>query len=94
MAALMIDRKLLYQWIGNQLAAMQIGVKQANSGDTAVFIGGIVVDAVVAAAAGGVQGDFLPVISQTAAAPGLGYGIQNVKELTQTGFFCVFRQRI
>ena len=64
-----------------QLVAVYIATVQVNGMNLAIFITDIVVNTAAGVAAGGIDGDFVFAAFQTAAAPGLHDGIQNVKKL-------------
>ena len=73
-----------HQRIADQSAALQVFPVQVHGGDLAVFVGGVVVNAPVGIAAAGVNGDLVPAVPGAHAAPGMGHGAQNMKELTDT----------
>ena len=54
---------------------------EVHGGNLMVVVGGVVVNATIRVAAGGVDGDFVLVFAQTHAAPGLGHGAKNVEKL-------------
>ena len=63
------------QRITQEGSALQILWVHLDGADLAVGVGGVVIRAAVGAAAGGIAGKFIAAILQSAAAPGLGYGI-------------------
>ena len=75
------DLLILHQWISNQLLAIQIFLMHVDGGDLVVLVGGIVVDAFVCVAAGGIKGDFIAVVSYDAATTRLCHCAQDMKEL-------------
>ena len=94
LAALLMNLQLPNQGVAYQSFAIGGAVMKTDGGDGPVFIGGVVIDAFVAAAAGAVQSVFVLILTKAAAAQGLRYGLQNVKELADAAFFCVTPQRM
>ena len=64
-----------------QFLSVQVGLMHVYSADLVVIIGGVVVNAPVRVAAGGIEGDLVFSLSQVAAAALLVHGAENVEEL-------------
>lgn len=77
------DLLTFYQGIVYQLVRVQIDAVQTDSGDLAVFVGGVIVDALCGVAAAGIDCFFIK-LSYLYAALLLCYGSQNMKHLADT----------
>ena len=62
-----VDRSLLDDRIAHQSGRLQILMVHVDRGDLAVVVGGVVVDAFVCVAAGGVEGDLILAVFEEAA---------------------------
>ena len=70
-----------YQWIAAERLSLQILPIHIHPGDLTVFIGGVIVNATVRIAAGGVDGDLILSLTHMHAAPLLCHGAKNVEKL-------------
>ena len=76
-----VDRSLLDDRIAHQSGRLQILMVHVDRGDLAVVVGGVVVDALVCVAAGGVEGDLILAVFEEAAASLLFHGSEDVEKL-------------
>ena len=83
-----------YQGIANQAVTVQISAVQTDAGDLTVFIGGVVVDTLMGVAAGGIEGEFVFVITDPDQSTLLGDTAENVEELADCGIFILITARI
>ena len=75
-----------HQREADQLLPFQVAAMHINSGDLAVFVGGIIIDTLVRIAAGSVNGDFQTMVNFTGTA-GLVDRIENVEELADAAIY-------
>lgn len=82
------------QGVAGQFAPIQVFSVHIHRRDLAVFIGGVIVNALVHIAAGGVDCDLVPAAAQVYTAPLLEDGPQNMEKLTDAFGFCGAGDRV
>ena len=78
---LKMDLFALNDRITDKCPAVQIFPFHVNCGDLMIFVSGVVVDALVCVAAGGVEGDLILAVFEEAAASLLFHGSEDVEKL-------------
>ena len=88
------DLREFTQGIGDQRFDIQVFMMHIHGGDAAVFVGGVVIDALVRVAATGIQSNFRLAVSHHHAATGHGNGGKQMEELADIVFFQNIRFRV
>lgn len=87
------DLLTLHQRIADQFIGIQIGTMKFYAGNLAVFIGGVIVNALCGIAAAGIYGLFVEIANLHTALL-LGNRTENVKDLADAGRFIVLRNGV
>ena len=89
-AVLPEDLLLCYERIGDKRAAVEIFPVQIDRCQTAIIIGGIIIDAAVCIAAGGIDRALVLPVCHLAAAALLLYRAENMEKLANAVGFVIF----